>query len=73
MSMCKRSAFLPPIDEPVFFVRYALSDVQNVANVAGVIASVAICAVFPLKWQADVREPGAELTFCVGGKLGHCH
>jgi hypothetical protein len=26
--------------------------------------------IYPLKWQADVREAGAELTFCVGGKPG---
>jgi hypothetical protein len=35
-----------------------------------VTAFVAICAVFPLKWQADVRERGAEVTFYVGGRPG---
>jgi len=25
--------------------------------------------IYPLNWLADVREAGAELTFCVGGKL----
>ena len=45
----------------------------NVVNVAVVTAFVAICALFPLKWQAETRELGAELTFCVGGKLGQRH
>jgi len=30
-------------------------------------------AIHPLKWQADVRELGAESTFWVGGKLSYCH
>ena len=48
-------------------------DTQNVVNVAVVTAFVALIAYFPLKWQAGVRERGAELTFCVGGRLGYCH
>jgi hypothetical protein len=38
-------------------------DVQNVVKVAVVTAFNAICALFPLKWQADMRERVAELTF----------
>ena len=38
-------------------------------NVAVVTAFNAICALFPLKWRAIVRERGAILTFYVGGKL----
>jgi hypothetical protein len=45
-------------------------NVENIANVAVVTAFVAYFAILPLKWQADVREQGAELTFCVGGALG---
>ena len=46
-----------------------MSNVQNEANVAVVIAYFAYFAILPLKWQADVREQGAESTFCVGGRL----
>jgi hypothetical protein len=34
------------------------------------VATVAKIALHPLKWRADVREHGAELSFCVGGRLG---
>jgi len=39
---------------------------QNAEYAQNAIFS-AVCAVFPLKWRADVRERGAELSFCVGG------
>jgi hypothetical protein len=39
-------------------------------NVAVVTALIAQIAYFPLKWQAEVREQGAESTFLsVGGSL----
>ena len=52
---------------------FAARKVQNVVNIAVVTAFVAQIAILPPKWQADVRERGAELTFWVGGKLGQCH
>jgi len=48
------------------FPRY----IQNVANIAVVVAFAAQIAHFPLNWQAEVRERGAELAFCVGEMLG---
>jgi hypothetical protein len=33
-------------------------------------AIIADFAILPLKWLAEVREQGAELTFCVGGYEG---
>ena len=51
---------------------FGLRDVQNMENVAVVTAIIAEVAIFPLKWQADVRGKGAELTFCVGGMFGDC-
>jgi hypothetical protein len=46
--------------------------VINVADVAIITAITALNASFPLKWQADVREQGAESTFWFGGKSGAC-
>ena len=57
------------------FLRSVPLGVQNVTDMAIVTALlrlVAEIAIFPLKWQADVRERGAELTFYVGGRLGWC-
>ena len=54
------------------FLRSVPLGVQNVTDIAVITAFTAICALFPLKWQADVRERGAELTFYVGGRLGWC-
>src|SRR4051812_33839450 len=51
------------------FARCALLDEQNVAVVT---AFVALIAIFPPNCLADVRERGAELTFCVGRRLGCC-
>src|SRR6266516_4173305 len=47
---------------------------RNITDDADAVVTAlnAICALFPLKWQADVRERGAELTFCVGGRLVYC-
>ena len=43
---------------------------KNDADIAAVTAITAQIAILPLKWRADARERGAELTFYVGGKLG---
>ena len=43
----------------------------NVQNVEVVPAFAAYFAILPLKWQADVREEGAESSFCVGGSLAY--
>jgi hypothetical protein len=46
---------------------------RKVQNVAVVTAITALIALFPLNCTADMREAGAELAFCVGGKPGYCH
>ena len=42
-------------------------------NIAEVTALAALIVVFPLNCMANVREQGAEMTFCVGGKLAQFH
>jgi hypothetical protein len=32
-----------------------------------------LIALFPLNCMANVREQGAEMTFCFGGKIAQCH
>ncbi len=46
-----------------------MPNVQNAANVA----VDATFAIFPLKWQVDARENGAELIFLNGGRLAGYH
>ena len=47
---------IPPTGNHQMIGRDTVSNVENVAVSA-------IFAILPLKWQADVREQGAELTF----------
>ena len=50
-----------------------LPDAQNATDIAVVAAFLAQIALFPLTWQADVRERGAEWSFLCGGMLACCH
>jgi len=43
---------------------------QNITYVAVNAVFIAQIAILPLKWRADVREQGAESTFCVREKPG---
>jgi hypothetical protein len=48
-------------------------NIQNETNVGVVTAQIAKFAIYPPKWQADVRERTAELTQLRGGWPGYCH